>query len=180
MSEDGHIQFSALFRSVAAYLPNGNRDSVFGWGFNLAGSQRIIGKDTLVYQGLYGAGVERYINDTSGLGIDAAIVSNQERSLRALPIFAGYLGYQHYWKEKLRSSLAYGFAQVNNTGYQPGLTFHQSNYLAGNLIWNPFGSLNVGTEYLYAWVVNRDATTQNAPRIMFSAKYDLNFAKKPE
>jgi hypothetical protein len=177
-TEGGNIQLSALFRSVAAYLPNGASDTVFGWGLNLSGSQRVVGKDTFVYQGAYGAGMQRYINDTSGLGIDAAIVSAQEHRLRALPMVATYFAYQHWWASKVRSSVIYGFAQVNNTDYQPGSVFHKSNYAATNLIWNVFGSLNVGSEFLYGWVVKKDSLTVNAPRIMFSAKYDLNFVKK--
>ena len=80
------------------------------------------------------------MNDTSGLGIDAAIISNQERSLKALATIAPYVGYQHFWKPKLRSSAVYGFVQVTNTGYQPGSTFHKSDYIATNVIWNVFGS----------------------------------------
>jgi hypothetical protein len=177
-TEGGNIQLSALFRSVAAYLPNGASDTVFGWGLSLSGSQKVVGKDTFVYQGAYGAGMQRYINDTSGLGIDAAVVSVQEPHLRALPMVGAYFAYQHWWASRVRSSVIYGFAQVNNTNYQPGSVFHKSNNVASNLIWNVFGTLNVGSEFLYGWVVKKDSGTVNAPRIMFSAKYDLNFAKK--
>jgi hypothetical protein len=177
--ESGHIQVSGLFRSVAAYLVNGKSDTVFGWGTSIAGSQRVIGRDTLVYQGAYGAGMERYVNDTSGLGIDAGLISAQQPYLKALPIVATYFGYQHWWSSRVRSSAIYGFVQVTNTQYQPGDTFHKSDYMATNLIWNPFGSLNVGGEFLYGWVVKKNGTSGNAPRIIISAKYDLNFAKKP-
>ncbi len=64
----GHVQLSALFRDIAAFLPDGRSDSVFGWGFNLAGLFKVFGKDNFVYQGAYGNGISRYINDTSGLG----------------------------------------------------------------------------------------------------------------
>ena len=176
--ESGHVQLGGLFRAIAAYLPNGRSDSVFGWGFNLAGSQKVYDKDTFVYQLAYGPGIQRYLNDTSGLGIDAAVVSSYQQYLRALPTTATYFGYQHWWSPKLRSNVVYGFVQVNNTAFQPDSTFHKSNYTAGNLIWNPVGSLNVGSEFLYGWVTNRDNSTRNAPRIMFTAKYDLNFARK--
>jgi hypothetical protein len=176
----GHFQVAALFRDVAAYLPNGKSDSVFGWGASVAGSARVVGKDTFVYQAAYGAGMERYVNDSSGLGIDATVVSSYQQYLRALPELATYFGYQHYWAPRVRSSVIYGFVQIENTAYQDGLTYHKSDYMAGNLIWNPFGTLNVGTEFLYGWVRNKDGSTQNDPRIMFSAKYDLNFVKKPE
>jgi hypothetical protein len=179
-TKGGHIQVAGLFRAVSAYLPNGKSDSVFGWGVMVAGAQKVIGKDTFTYQAAYGRGIERYLNDTSGLGIDAAVVGTNQPYLRALPVIAPYFGYQHYWASKVRSSVIYGFDQVNNTAYQPGSTYHKSNYVAGNLIWNVFGTLNVGSEFLYGWVKRKDDSSANAPRIMISAKYDLNFTRKPD
>jgi hypothetical protein len=172
----GHVQLAALMRSPAAYLPDGRSDSVFGWGVNLTGALKLPRKDTFVYQGTYGAGYERYVNDTSGLGIDAA--PKDSTHLEAVPLVATYGGFQHYWLKQLRSSAVYGFAQVENTAMQPGAAYHQSNYSAANLIWNPFGSLNVGTEYLYGWITKADNSKANAPRFMFSAKY--NFVKSSE
>jgi hypothetical protein len=171
----GHFQFAALFRSPAAYLPDGRSASVFGWGLSASGAVKVFGKDTIVYQGAYGAGMERYVNDTSGLGADAAPADASRPHLEAVPLTATYAAYQHYWLKNLRSSAVYGFAQMENTDLQTGSSFHQSNYSAVNLIWNPFGSLNVGTEFLYGWIVKKDNSSANAPRIMFSAKY--NFVK---
>jgi len=171
----GHVQLSALFRSLAVSLQDGRNEEVFGWGFNFTGSEKVFGKDTAVYQVAYGNGIERYINDTSGLGIDAAVKSLEDPHIRALPVVGTYGGYQHFWFSRLRSNAIYGFVQVADTVVEPGSTFHQSNYAAGNLIWNPFGSLNLGAEFLYGWRVNKDGTKGNAPRIMFSAKY--NFVK---
>jgi hypothetical protein len=119
--------------------------------------------------------MERYVNDTSGLGIDASPTDAAHPHLEAVPLTAVYGGYQHYWFKKLRSSAVYGFAQVENTDLQPGSAYHQSDYGAANLIWNPFGSLNVGTEFLYGWIVKKDNSGANATRFMFSAKY--NFVK---
>jgi hypothetical protein len=170
----GHLQISALMRTVSAYLPDGRSDSVFGWGLNVTGAQKI-GQDTFVYQGAYGAGMERYVNDTSGLGIDASPTDAAHPHLEAVPLTALYGGYQHYWFKQLRSSAVYGFAQAENTDLQSASAYHQSDYTAANLIWNPFGSLNVGTEFLYGWIVKKDNSGANAPRFMFSAKY--NFVK---
>ena len=171
--EGGHVQLSALFRSVAAFLPDGRHEAVFGWGFNFAGAQRLWGKNTVVYQAAYGNGIERYINDTSGLGIDAAVSSLQNPHIQALPVVATYGSLQHFWSERVRSSAFYSFVQVQNTEAQPGLTYHQGNYTGGNLIWNPFGSLAVGGEFLYGWRDNKDGSTGNAPRFQFSAKYNF-------
>ena len=168
----GHVQFAGLFRDISASLPDGRSDSVFGWGFNLAGLFKI-GKDAFVYQGAYGNGIERYINDTSGLGIDAAVISVQNPHLEAVPAIATYGGYQHFWSPKLRSSAVYGFLQSENTPAQVPAAFHRSEYTAVNLIWSPIASLSFGSEFLYGWRVNKDNSTGNAPRIQLSAKYNF-------
>jgi hypothetical protein len=101
------------------------------------------------------------------------ILSSQNPHIQALPVVATYGGLQHFWSGRYRSSIVYSFVQVQNTLAQPGTVYHQGNYTAGNLIWNPFGSLTVGTEFLYGWRVNRDGSSGNAPRIQFSAKYNF-------
>jgi len=169
----GHVQLAGLFRDISAFLPDGRSDSVFGWGFNLAGLFKTIGKDAFVYQGAYGNGIQRYINDSSGLGIDAAVISAQKPHLEAVPAIATYGGYQHFWNPKLRSSAVFGFLQAENTAAQVASAFHRSEYSAVNLIWSPIASLSFGSEFLYGWRVNKDNSTGNAPRIQLSAKYNF-------
>ncbi len=121
----GHLQLGSLFRDISAYLPNGERDSVFGWGLNFAGAQKLGKKDTFTYQAAYGPGIQRYLNDTSGLGIDAAVVSSYQQYLRALPTTATLLRLPALVvREGPVERRLYGFVQVNNTAYQPGSTFH--------------------------------------------------------
>jgi hypothetical protein len=169
----GHWQVASVFRSIAAFLPDGRTDSVFGWGVNATGALRVFGRDNVIVEGTYGHGISRYLQDTSGLGIDAAVISAAEPHLKATPAVGAEVAYQHYWNKNLRSNLVYGFVQVQNTAFQPGSTFHKSDYSAGNLIWNPFGSLNIGAEFLYGWQVLKNGHTGTAPRIQFSAKYSF-------
>ena len=167
----GHWQIASVFRSIAAYLPDGRTDSVFAWGLNASGALRLLHKDNVIVEGTYGRGISRYLNDTAGLGIDAAVISVANPHLKATPATAAVFGYQHYWTKRLRSNLVYSFAQVQNTPFQPGSIYHKSDYSAANIIWNPVGSLNVGTEFLYGWQQLKNGQSGNAPRIQFSAKY---------
>jgi hypothetical protein len=80
--------------------------------------------------------------------------------------------YQHYWRKSLRSSLTYSYAAVNNTELATSV-YNHGTYTASNIIWNPYGSLNVGAEFLYGWIMRQDGQKANAPRIMFSAKYSF-------
>ena len=38
---------------------------------------------------------------------------------------------------------------------------------------NPYGSLNVGAEFLYGWAMEQNHESANAPRIQFSVKYSF-------
>ena len=172
--EGGHFQISGLFRSIAAFLPSGKSDSVFGWGLNASLGVKTFDKDNVIFAVASGHGISRYLQDTSGLGIDAEPSSST--TIAATPAVGVEAAYQHYWLKNLRSSGVYSYAGVNNNSFAlfPSFTpFNHSNYTGANLIWNPFGSLNIGAEFLYGWVVRQDGQKANAPRIQFSAKYSF-------
>ena len=171
--ERGHLQVSSVFRELAVLLPNGGpQESSFGWGVNVSGAMRVYGRDNIVYQLAYGHGISRYAGDTGGMGLDAAPRTETDLSLRALPLFGPYIGYQHWWTRSVRSSATFGLVQLQNTEFQPDTTYHKSTYSSANIIWNPFGSsLNMGAEFLYGWQVEQSGLKGNAPRIQFSAKY---------
>jgi len=171
--ERGHFQIAGLFRSIAAFLPDGRTDSVFGWGINASAGVKTVGKDNLIFAVAAGHGISRYLQDTSGLGIDAEVASFTDPHLQATPAVGIEGAYQHYWKKSLRSSAVYSYAAVNNTDRAATTTYNHSTYTGTNLIWNPYGSLHIGAELLYGWVMHQDGQKANAPRIQFSAKYSF-------
>lgn len=174
--ERGHFQVAGLFRSIAAFLPNGKTDSVFGWGVNTSLGFESFGRDNVIFAVAAGHGISRYIQDTSGLGIDAEPASGVTPHLQATPAVGVAAAYQHYWLRRLRSSAVYSYAGVHNTvlfdAAEP-TTYNHATYLASNLIWNPYGSLNVGAEFLYGWAMDQNGLKANAQRIQFSAKYSF-------
>jgi len=171
--ERGHFQVSGLFRSIAAFLPDGRSDSVFGWGVNAAAAFKTIDKDNMVFAVAAGHGISRYIQDTSGLGIDAEPADAANPHLEATPAVGVEAAYQHYWVKKLRSSAIYSYAAVDNTDLASSKNYNHATYTGANIIWNPYGSLNVGAEFLYGWAVQQSGQKANAPRIQFSAKYSF-------
>jgi hypothetical protein len=173
--ERGHFQISGLFRSIAAFLPNGRTDSVFGWGLNVSTGVKTFGKDNMIFAVAAGHGISRYIQDTSGLGIDAepAVSATTIPHLQATPAVGVEAAYQHYWLRTLRSSAVYSYAAVNDTNLAASTTYNHGTYTGANLIWNPYGSLNVGAEFLYGWTMEQSGQKANAPRIQFSAKYSF-------
>jgi hypothetical protein len=172
--ERGHFQVSGVFRSIAAFLPNGRTDSVTGWGVNVSGGVKTFGKDNIILAVASGHGISRYIQDTSGLGIDAEPATGPVTAhLQATPAVGVEAAYQHYWLKGLRSSAVYSYAAVNNTVLAAGTTYNHGTYTGTNLIWNPYGSLNVGAELLYGWTMEQNGQKANDPRIQFSAKYSF-------
>jgi hypothetical protein len=171
--ELGHIQLAGAFRELGVQLPNGTRESTFGWGLNATGGVEVFGTDSIVMGVAYGHGIARYVGDTAGLGLDAAPESQTDLSLRALPLIATYGSYQHYWRPALRSSATFGFVQVQNTEFQPSSAYHKSTYSGLNVIWNPIGSLDVGAEVVYGWVKDKSGASADAPRFRITARYSF-------
>jgi len=172
--ERGHYQVAWVFRSIAAFLPNGKADSVTGWGVNFSSGARTFGKDEAVFAVAAGHGISRYLQDTSGLGIDAEPATTATTPhLQATPAVGVDLAYQHYWLKTLRSSAVYSYAAVDNTNLAAATTYNHATYTAANVIWNPYGSLNIGAELLYGWTMEQNGHKANDPRIQFSAKYSF-------
>jgi DcaP outer membrane protein len=175
--ERGHFQVSAIFRSIAAFVPTtptAKTASVFGWGVNFSTEVKTFDRDNVIFAVAAGHGISRYIQDTSGLGIDAEPKSTT--ALAATPAVGVVAAYQHYWLRTLRSSAVYSYAAVNNAAFFSAFTpatYNHATYLASNLIWNPYGSVNVGAEFLYGWAMEENGLKANAPRIQFSAKYSF-------
>ena len=95
--------------------PTQKTDSVFGWGINTSLGLNTFGRDNLIFAVAAGHGISRYIQDTSGLGIDAEPASGVTTHLVATPAVGIEASYQHYWTKRLRSSAIYSYAAVNNT-----------------------------------------------------------------
>ncbi len=174
--ERGHVQVAGLFRSIGAFVapgPDQKTGSVFGWGINTSLGLNTFGRDNLIFAVAAGHGISRYIQDTSGLGIDAEPASGVTTHLVATPAVGIEASYQHYWTKRLRSSAIYSYAAVNNTDLAAPDTYNHATYTGTNLIWNPGGSLNVGAEFLYGWAMEQSGQKANAPRFQFSAKYSF-------
>ena len=93
-------------------------------------------------------------------------------------MFGTYLAYTHRWPQRLRSTVVYGFSSIDNSAAQAATAYRDGHYVSGNLLLNPFGSLNVGVEYLYGSHQQADGGKGTASRVQFAAKYDL-YRKRP-
>ncbi len=168
--EAGHIQTSALLRQLSYDSDAGGRDDTFGWGANFSGVLNVLEKDKLILQATYGEGVSRYVNDLSGLNLDAAYVNG---GLESIPVMAVMAGYTHQWSEHWRSTVTGGYVDVSAPSSIGGGAIESTLYSSVNLMWHPTKSFRVGLEYLFGMKETADGAEADAHRINLVLRYDL-------
>jgi hypothetical protein len=143
----GHLQFSTLFRELGARDSLGDEHHVFGWGVNLSAGIDLTKKDSLQLLGVYGEGVGGQGNDAGFLNSDAAFDSGGE--LEAMPYWSLMAGLTHRWNDQFRSTITYGYVNLDNASGQVDTFYHTSQYASANVIWQLRKRLSVGLEGLY-------------------------------
>ncbi len=177
----GHIHFATLFRNVGGMVPNEQvfnlvrHTGAFGaslsgvWGLPFVKQDK---KDSVVFQLVFGKGISNYYNDNFGLGTDVGFAADGH--LVATPTGSGSFGYTHNWTKVLRSTVSYGYLQINSPVFDPGTTYHISNYATANLIVQPTVRFLFGAEYIYGSLERKDGFKWIAPRIQASMTYYIN------
>ena len=117
-----------------------------------------------------GDGIGRYVNDTNTIGGEDAVFG-PTGSLEALPMFAGYVAYQHWWTESMRSTLNVSWVDINNSDFEPGEAYKRTYRSAINVIWSPIARIDLGGEFIWGRRENKDDENATASQIQLSTKY---------
>ncbi|MDG2527066.1 DcaP family trimeric outer membrane transporter [Stenotrophomonas sp. HITSZ_GD] len=168
----GHLQLGAVARSLG-YDAEGHQDTTFGGGLSFSGSFSLPERDLILFGLLGGKGMSRYTADLTGSGLDAAIAA--DGTLKALPLYGGFVGYTHYWTQMWRSNLVYGELYLDGEDTLAADAFRRSRYGALNLIWSPAPSWTMGMELLYGQLEQQDGRRADTMRLQGSLQY--NFIK---
>jgi hypothetical protein len=159
-------------------------DSTTGWGITTGGRQPVTwwgdGGDFFLWQLTYGEGIGHYINDLGTIGGGDAVF-DPEGKLHALPVFAGYLSYQHLWPMSLkfmkswpgilRSNFTVGVVDIGNFDFQEGSNYKRTIRASANLIYNPTSNVQLGVEFLWGERVNKDDSKGTASQLQVAARY---------
>jgi len=138
----------------------------FGWAVTASGKIQMpiwAENDSLLCQFNYGHGLGRYLTDLASiydLGIDGGqdgVIDPVTGELETLPVFGGYIAFQHWWKSNLRSTFIGSMININNLDSQADTAYHQTRRLSGNLIWSPVNNIDIGAEYLWGKRINKDS-----------------------
>jgi len=167
----GHLQFSSIIRTVGVNSPAFGNQNKFAWGVNLGGAFNVSSRDMLQFLGVFGYGVGGMGNDTSFVNSDAAFNTNGE--LVALRYLSALFGYTHHWTPRLRSTLSYGYVNLQNAGLQTADAYHFTHYGSANVIYKILKRLSVGVEGLYGFRQVNDGRDGDIFRAQLSMMYGL-------
>jgi hypothetical protein len=171
-----HIKTSLLARQIEAEwnLDPSTSDSKIGWGASVSGRVGLEiwdERDNILFQFNYGDGIGRYVNDLQEVGGQDAVFNPQTGELETLGVFSGYVAYQHWWQERLRSTMTYSWVDVDNLDFQVDSDYANTDRAVINLLWSPVTRIDVGGELLWGRRENKDGARATARQIQFGAKY---------
>lgn len=178
----GYVEIAGMFRKIGWVDTNDDQynltDSVLGWGLNLSSNVKFGKNTTGRFQGVYGKGIQNYMNDAP---VDVAIRNNFSNPIAPirgvpLPIFGGVAFVDHNWNQRFTSTLGYSMINVWNSDGQETSAFRQGHYGVTNLLFYPVKNVMMGGEFQWGRRLNyRDGFNVNDYRLQFSMKY--NFSK---
>lgn len=177
--ERWHIRTSFVLRQITgiwAEDTTGDTESqVTGWGASFSGKTATQfwnsdGQDNIMFQINVGDGIGRYINDLNTVGGEDAIFDSTGE-LYTLPVFAGYVAYQHWWKKNSRSTINLSWVDVDNLDFEPDEAYNKTFRGAINYIWSPTSRVDIGAELIYGTRQNKDGEKAKATQVQFSSKY---------
>lgn len=170
----GHLRLGALGRWLSAERNNGTgKDESFGWGLTFSGQVMVPNMDDNFQFQLYGGqGMGRYILDpgSASSGQDA-VYDNIAADLTPLSTYGGFIAYQHWWIDKLRSNVIAGYTNMVNQAIQANDALNHTTYVTVNTLYSPFSRLDLGLEYYYGKRVNKSDDSGHANRLMLAVKY---------
>ena len=159
----GHVQLSSLVRDIRMRSDVVGDDNVLGWGVNVGAGLDITKNDSVQALLVYGEGIGALGNDAGFDNTDAAF--DEDGNLEALPYFSAMAGLTHRWSDTWRSTVSYGYVNVDNEESQDGRAYHETHYASGNLIWQMYKRLSVGLEGLYGVRKTKDDTDGDVFRV---------------
>jgi hypothetical protein len=185
-SDLGHVQVSGIVRKLTFQPAVGSNFNRLGSGVNLTGdfhpwawlwcsnpelkdNPTALERSRILGQYAVGRGINRYLQDEDGLGLDAAF--DPVGGFRALYSVGWFVAYEHWWTEKWASNFCYSETFTALPDFLPLSTYRAGKYGAVNLIWLPKPKLGVGIEYLYGEREDKDGEKGFAHRIQMAVQY---------
>ncbi|HQY21431.1 MAG TPA: DcaP family trimeric outer membrane transporter [Ignavibacteria bacterium] len=178
----GYIQLGGIVGSIkwrdvsdtARFQLNG---SAVRWGGTLSSNINIGKKAIFKIQGVYGEGMQNYMNDAP---VDIGIQSNPGDSLqpfkgKALPVWGITAFMDVNWSKLFSSSFGYSVETIDNSDLQTPNAYKQGQYGLVNLLYYPVENVMAGVEYNFGRRDNfSDGFHSTTSEVRFAFKYNFS------
>jgi hypothetical protein len=177
--ERWHVRGAVVLRQISGIwdedVTGETEHQVTGYGISLSGKTATqfwngSGSDNILFQLNFGEGIGRYINDLNTVGGEDAVFDDNG-NMETLPVIAGYIAYQHWWRESARSNVNLSWVYVDNLDFELDSAYHRTFRGAVNYIWSPTPRIDLGAEIIYGSRENKNEDKANALQIQISSKY---------
>ncbi len=170
-----HVKTSLVLRDVEGRWDGDSsvKDDVIGWGLSFSGKtpiKRWDPRDNFLFQFNFGNGFGSYVNDLDTLG-EGDAVFDPNGNLKALRVYAGYVGFQKWWQGTLRSTFVFSAVNVDTYDFQPDDAYESTQRASANLIWSPTARVDLGGEILWGRREDKDKQDGTAWQFQLSSKY---------
>ena len=162
-----HVRLSGIVRPIQyRNLAEGHNSTLVGGGIQLSGMTKVAGNLSANFNAAYGSGIGSYLQDDSGLGMDA-VTSTEAGKMEAVRTFGVTGGLSYTFSPKVSTNVTYSHllnslpdkATVDSDKYRYG------DYVAANVIYNINKFVSAGIEYDYGHRKSFDGEGLHANRL---------------
>ena len=165
----GRLKIAAL-----ALQLDSETGSTLGGGINISGRYNtpwIAERDNIVFGLTAGEGFTHYYSPLAGVGLEGVI--DADGDVEATGILGGFLGYQHWWTDRIRSTFVASALELDSPMGSTPTSFDNGDRFRANLFWSPEDEVSFGIEYGIARQQTVDGSDGDGSRLHFLAQ--VNF-----
>lgn len=171
-----HFRASAVLRNMYLHnVVNNSNTSLFGWGVQASGRVVIGEVVKLFYNGVYGKGIARYIQDLVGSGLDFTPNPENDRQIQTMPMWGVQGSVQvSIIPSVLEFTGGYSVVKVEReNGFYALDQYRRGTYIFGNLFLNLSPNCRVAAEYLHGARKNMSGEKGTANRLSLMVQYNF-------
>jgi hypothetical protein len=157
--EASHLRIGGLVRRITIDPDGQPNFGATGWGVNVGAHADLGSRDRLVFAGVYGKGLGRYLLGILPTG--GAFVDEPSRYIAARPSFGLVTSIRHRWNKPCRSTVGVGYASVETDRLQPDTALRASLYGLANYLCTVSRFVTIGGEYTYGRRWNKSGGQDN-------------------
>jgi hypothetical protein len=175
----GYVELAGIVRRIEwedqgtdAFNLSGNAT---GWGVNLSSNLKFGKNDVVRLQGMYGEGVENYMNDApADVGIENQF-GNSTAPVKgvALPVTGVVAFLDHTWNDKFTTAIGYSMVDIDNADASAPEAFKRGQYALGNLLYSPVPGVTTGVELQWG---NRENNSDGFKTDIFKVQFSFKYA----